>query len=203
MKKVHGLIKGEREFYESQFEDLVKGIDLSKPISILDYGSGTGGFASLLAEKYPQAQITAIDSNQEIVELGKEHYKDLENLEFVVGNKIPDKKYDIIFKNLVLHELDGKGEEKEIKKSLKKAYESLNEGGLISILDNRKVSEEEFRPIYEENKNPQRGSFDEEFKEHTKYSTNDWLEMLDKIGFEKKHHKEISPNLFHYIGKKK
>ena len=202
MKEVHPLVKGERNFYKQIYKDLVKGVDLSKPLSILDYGAGTGGFASLLAEYNPKIKVTAMDSNPEVIELGKEHYKHIPNLEFIVDEKIPQKKYDLIFKNLVLHELSGKGNKKIIKSSLKKAYKSLKEEGLISILDNVKVSKEEFKPIYESNKSPKKGTFEEEYKEHNKYTLKDWVEMLEKSGFSKEHSQELPPNLFHYRGKK-
>ena len=200
---MHPWVKGEREFYKKMYGSLIEGLDLSKPISVLDYGSGTGGFASLLAEYNPQIKVTAVDSNSEAVKLGKEHYQHLPNLEFIVSEKIPKQNYDLIFKNLVLHELNGKGDKKTINSFLKKAYKQLNQNGLISVLDNRKISEKEFEPIYEKNRSPKKGTFEEEYLEHNRYTMQDWKNILEKVGFGTEHHTELPPNLFHYRGRKK
>lgn len=41
------------------------------PSTILDIGTGTGILSLMLAQKYPKAQITAIDSNKNAIELAK------------------------------------------------------------------------------------------------------------------------------------
>lgn len=201
--KMHPWVKGERESYKEKYSTLIKKLDLSKPLHILDYGSSTGGFASLLAEYNPNIKVTAVDSNEEAIKLGRENYKHLSNLEFIVAEEIPKQNYDLIFNNLVLHELNGKGDKKTIKSFLRKAYNSLNNGGLISVLDNRKVSEEEFKPIYEKNRSPKKGTFEEEYLEHNRYTMEDWKEILEGVGFNTEHHAELPPNLFHYKGRKK
>ena len=203
MKKMHPWVKGEREAYKKKYDDLVKGLDLSKPISILDYGSSTGGFASLLAEYNPHTKVTAVDSNPEAIKLGKKDYQHLPNLEFIVAEEIPEKNYDLIFNNLVLHELSGKGDRRTINSFLKKAHSSLNPEGLISVLDNIKVSKKKFKPLYAKNESPKRGTFKQEYREHNKYSLKDWVNMLEKAGFYTEHHQHLPPNIFHYRGRKK
>jgi ubiquinone/menaquinone biosynthesis C-methylase UbiE len=202
-KEMHPLVKAERDVYEKMFDILIKDLDLSKPIIVLDYGSSTGGFASRLAERYPHIKVIAADSNPEAIKLGIEHYSHLNNLEFCLSQKIPPGSYDLIFNNLVLHELDKKGDKKSITSFLKEAYVSIKKGGLISVLDNRKVSKEDFKKIYEQNKSPRKRSFDEEYEEHNRYSTNDWTSMLEETGFYKEYDKKLPPNLFHYRGKKR
>ena len=43
----------------------------SPPSTILDIGTGTGILSLMLAQKYPKAQITAIDANKNAIELAK------------------------------------------------------------------------------------------------------------------------------------
>ena len=199
---MHPWVMAEREGYLERYHELVEGLDLSKPISVLDYGAGTGGFAGLLAEYNPHIRVTAVDSNPQAIELGRDHYKHLPNLEFMVSDKIPEGKWNIIFKNLVLHELNEKGDRKTIVPSLKRAYKYLKDGGLISIFDNRQVSREEFKPVYDRNKSRRKGTFDEEYDEHNKYTMKDWGDMLKKVGFKTEKHSELHPNLFLYRGRK-
>ncbi len=203
MKESHPWVKAEREFYKKMYGDLVRDLDLSKPISVLDYGAGTGGFAGFLAEYNPQIKVTAVDSNPEAVKLGREHYQHLPNLEFLVSDEIPKGNYDLIFKNLVLHELSGKGDKKTITSFLKKAHKYLKDEGLVSVLDNRKIPEEDFKQIYENNQSRRKGTFEEEYQEHNRYTMKDWQEMLEKSGFYTEKHAELPPNLFHYRGRKK
>jgi len=202
MEKTHPWVKAEREFYKKMYGNLVKGLNLSKGISVLDYGAGTGGFASFLAEDNPQIKVIAVDSDSEAIKLGEQHYKHLSNLEFIISETIPKGNYDLIFKNLVLHELNGKGDKKIIASFLKDAYNSLNKGGLISVLDNRKVSKKDFKPIYEQNQSPKKGIFEEEYEEHNRYTMKDWKNMLEKSGFYTKKHAKLFPNLFNYRGEK-
>ncbi len=203
MREMHPWVKGEREVYKKKYKDLVKGLDLSKPLSILDYGSSTGGFASLLAEYNPHTKVTAVDANPEAIKLGKKDYQHLPNLEFIVAEEIPEKNYDLIFNNLVLHELSGKGDKRTIGSFLKKAYSSLNPEGLISVLDNIKISKKAFKPLYAQNKSPRRGTFEEEYEEHNRYTLKDWVNMLEKVGFYAEHQQHLPPNIFHYHGRKK
>jgi len=201
-KEIHPCVKAERKFYENMYKKLDKKFDFSDAKKVLDFGSGTGGFASILAEKYPEIKVIAVDNNKEAVKLGRKHYKHLSNLKFRLSKNIPREKYDIIFKNLVLHELNGKGDKETIKLYLKKSYNSLKKQGKISVLDNRKISKKDFRKIYEKNTNPHKGSFEEEYQEHNRYTVEDWVNMLESAGFKTGSVTKIKPNLFHYVGKK-
>ena len=202
MKKHNPWVKSEREFYKKMFHNLVKGLDLSKPLLVLDYGSGTGGFSSLLAEFNPNIKITAVDSNPKAINLAKKHYDHLPNLEFIVSNEIPNRNYDIIFGNLVLHELNNRGDKKTIKSFLERSYENLKEKGLISILDTHKISKKDFQKIRLENNNPYKGNLEHEYKEHNKYEIKDWIKMFKDAGFDSEHSQTHHPNFFHYRGKK-
>ncbi len=203
MTKIHPWVEAERKFYEKYFGELTENLNLDADLNVLDYGSGTGSFASLLAEYNPHLKIKAIDSNPEAIKLAKEHYSHLSNLEFGVSNKVPKGNYDIIFYNLVLHELNNKGDKQIIDSFLKKSYKNLKQGGKISILDNRKISKENFKGIYNQNKNPYKGTFEEEYLEHNKFTLYDWKNMIESSGFETEYQEKLQPNLFKYLGVKK
>lgn len=198
----HPWVEAERKFYEKYFDELTKGLNLNSNLTILDYGSGTGGFASLLAEYNPNLKIKAIDLNPEAIKLAKEHYSHLHNLEFEISNEIPQGSYDIIFYNLVLHELNGKGNEEIINSFLRKAHEHLKQNGKIFILDTRKISKKDFKEIYAKNKHPHKGTFDEEYLEHNRFTLKDWRNMIESAGFKTENQKELQPNFFKYLGEK-
>ena len=49
------------------FFDLVERIDHSAPRRVVDLGCGTGGLTATLLERWPEAQITGIDSSEEMI----------------------------------------------------------------------------------------------------------------------------------------
>ena len=206
MKK-HSWVELERKFYEKNYKGLVKNLNLETAKKVLDYGSGTGGFASLLAEDNPHLKVKAVDINPEAIKLAKKHYGHLKNLEFYITSEIPKENYDLIFKNLVLHEIQKKGNKKGSKKAINQilidAHSKLKKEGQISILDNRKVYRKDFKKIYDSNKDPNKGTFEEEYLEHNRFNTKDWKKMIEKVGFETKHSEEMPPNLFKYNGIKR
>lgn len=199
----HPWVDAERRFYKKYFKELTKDFNPSPRPSIIDYGTGTGGFASLLAENYPHLKIKAVDSNPEAIELARKHYSHLSNLKFKVAKEVPEGKYDWIFYNLVLHELNGTGDPKTINLHLKRAYKNLNPGGNVSILDNQKIPKTNYQKLWEKNKDPRKKSFEEEYLEHNRYTMIDWKRMLEKAGLNTERHKPIQPNLFIYRGVKR
>ncbi len=203
----HPWVESERKFYEKNYKGLIKNLNLKTAKKVLDYGSGTGGFASLLAEDNPHLKVKAVDISPEAIKLAKKHYGHLKNLEFYITSEIPRGNYDLIFKNLVLHEIQKKGykkgSEKAIKQILIDAHSKLKKEGQIFILDNRRISKEDFKEIYDSNKDPNKGTFEEEYLEHNRFNTEDWKKMIEKVGFETKHSEEMPPNLFKYNGIKR
>ncbi len=80
--------------------------------AILDIGSGTGLYASLLYEKYPRANFTLIDLSEKMLSVAKERFAGLDNFEYIVEDYTAyafDKKFDIIISALSIHHLDAHG----------------------------------------------------------------------------------------------
>lgn len=101
----------------------------------LDIGSGMGGVAFYLAEKYSM-QITGIEVNPWMVEESKKsipkHLKDKVTFQLSIANTgwpIPDESYNIIYSKGVLTHLETKDE------IFQECYRLLKKGGLLIITD--------------------------------------------------------------------
>jgi malonyl-CoA O-methyltransferase len=82
-------------------EKLIDLIDLDYFPRILEIGCGTGVYTRLLAERYPDAEITAIDISEQMIKTAKEKTKS-ETVRFEVSdgeNFGQEKKFDLITSN--------------------------------------------------------------------------------------------------------
>lgn len=86
-----------------------------KPASILDLGCGTGNLTVLLAAKYPDAAVTAVDVSSESLEACRQrlaecrltpHRADFRELQF------PPESFDLVASNIALHHI--RGDEKRV-----------------------------------------------------------------------------------------
>lgn len=117
-----------------------------KEIKILDLGAGTGNTSVafinelLLFLNLPQPNIKIdlqlLDLSIPMLKKGEEKIKkyfniDLELLIENLENWNTDLKYDLVISSYAIHHLD----EKEKKIIIKKIYNSLNKGGMLSLLD--------------------------------------------------------------------
>jgi tRNA1Val (adenine37-N6)-methyltransferase len=76
-KLKHFILKQRNDVFKIGTDAMILGSWISlnpAPKRILDLGTGTGILSLMLAQKYPQAQIVALDSNQEAVSLAKENF---------------------------------------------------------------------------------------------------------------------------------
>ncbi|MCL2336111.1 MAG: class I SAM-dependent methyltransferase, partial [Firmicutes bacterium] len=101
---------------------------------ILDIGSGTGLFASILLAKYPQAHFTLIDLSDKMLAVARERFANLENFEFIVADYTKHnfvKKFDLIISALSIHHL-----EHQSKRALFfKCFQWLNANGVFLNVD--------------------------------------------------------------------
>jgi tRNA (cmo5U34)-methyltransferase len=102
--------------------------------NILDIGSGTGLFSSIVLHKYPKAKITLIDLSDKMLEVAKERFKDNKDFQFIVADYTKhnfDRKFDMIISALSIHHLSAID-----KKNLyQKCYDMLNENGVFINVD--------------------------------------------------------------------
>ncbi len=82
---------------------------------ILDIGSGTGLFASIVMEKkYPKAHYTLIDLSDKMLEMARGRFSGLTNVEYIVADYTQHEfmeSYDIIISALSIHHLTAKDKE--------------------------------------------------------------------------------------------
>ncbi len=159
---------------------------------ILDIGSGTGLFSSIVLQKYPNAEFTLIDLSKKMLEVAKKRFDGSKNFKFIVADYTRydfEEKFDIIISALSIHHLSG-----DQKESLyKKCYDMLNNNGIFvnvdqvlspspeiesmftglwhKFVDNSGLSQEEIQKAYE------RTGFD------NPSTLADQLEWLNKAGF--------------------
>ena len=116
--------------------DFIRTLSLSKGAKVLDMGCGTGELTKFIADVVrPGGEVVGVDPDEARIKIAQEKFKDVENLEFVVGNSVTgfphdnDEYYDLHLSSYVFHWV--LGEEKKL--YLQKAYQCLKPGGRIAI----------------------------------------------------------------------
>ncbi len=84
--------------------DLASRISLPGVRRIIDLGSGPGNSTEVLASLWPNAELTALDSSREMVEMGRQQYP---NYRWISGDIVPwtagdTGEFDIVFSNAAL-----------------------------------------------------------------------------------------------------
>lgn len=101
---------------------------------ILDIGSGTGLFSSILLTRYPNAQFTLIDLSDQMLAVAKKRFAQLHNFEYITADYTQHRfqqKFDIIISALSIHHLEAAH-----KKSLyQNCFEWLNPNGIFLNAD--------------------------------------------------------------------
>lgn len=101
---------------------------------ILDIGSGTGLFSSIILKKYPNAKITLIDLSDKMLAVAKERFKHHKDFEFIGDDytkHIFNEKFDIIISALSIHHLSGTAK----KELYFKCFELLKDNGALINID--------------------------------------------------------------------
>ena len=85
--------------------DLVSRISVAQPRRIIDLGSGPGNSTEVIASLWPHADITALDSSQEMVRQGREKYPKFHWLSEDISQwaAISAESFDIVLSNAALH----------------------------------------------------------------------------------------------------
>ena len=175
---------------------LIKRWNLDKSLNtgdvVLDFGCGQGVFTNILAKKFAKCYFIGFDIADKELEKAKNWYH-RKNLKFV--EKLP-LKYDAIISTFSFHET------KNLSKELKIIYSKLRNNGKIFIYDFRKNTKAKFKKVYQNNPNPKKGSFEEEYKEHNRWNLKKFENMMTKVGFNKILIKPHKDNFLFYIGEK-
>lgn len=83
------------------FHDLTARVGAVSPRRVVDLGCGPGNLTGLLAQRWPGATVTALDSSAEMVAAARERGIDAERADVVDWTPAPDT--DVVVTNAVLH----------------------------------------------------------------------------------------------------
>lgn len=107
--------------------DLINRIEVT-PHSILDIGCGPGNSTNSLAKRFPAAEITGIDSSDDMLCRARETYPDLTFAKcFVPEGLASYPKFDLVFSNACLHWIP------DHRSLFPKIMERLNTGGVLAV----------------------------------------------------------------------
>lgn len=101
---------------------------------ILDLGAGTGLLTKYIFKKYPKGEFTLIDLSEEMLKIAKNRFKNLDSFKYVAADYSTynfNELFDMIISSLSIHHLEDAAK----KKLYKKAYNSLNNGGIFLNAD--------------------------------------------------------------------
>lgn len=107
--------------------DLATQIGVESPKRIIDLGCGTGTSTTVLASKWPDAEITGQDSSAEMLEKARTENPELKWEQSDLHNWTPDGNYDVIFSNATLQWVN------PVEPLLTSCMESLNPGGAFAF----------------------------------------------------------------------
>ncbi len=107
--------------------DLISRIDYERPGSIIDIGCGPGNSTQVLAERWPDAEVTGVDNSPSMIEKAASEYPDRNWKLLDAGKDKIDEKFDIVFSNATIQWIPRHD------KLLRKFHGLLNEGGVVAI----------------------------------------------------------------------
>jgi len=122
--------------------------EADQPETILDIGTGTGVIALMLAQRFPQAQVDAVEIDELAAETAKQNFTNspfADRLNLYAGDFAdffkdhPRKKYDLIVSNppFYINSLESPGEKKTLAKHADADFfERLVESAINHLTDN-------------------------------------------------------------------
>ncbi len=87
--------------------DLMARITRTAPARIFDLGCGAGNITRLLADRWPRARVTGVDSSATMLAEARANGPDIRWVHQDIAAWTPDEAADLIFSNAALHWLDG------------------------------------------------------------------------------------------------
>jgi trans-aconitate 2-methyltransferase len=107
--------------------DLIARIHSVEPESIIDIGCGPGNSTQVLANRWPNADITGLDRSAAMIAKARQGYPDQR---WIVADALtfePERYYDLVFSNAVIQWIPHHGA------LLKKFHRMLSDHGLVAI----------------------------------------------------------------------
>ena len=85
--------------------DLASRIDVSRPMSIIDLGCGPGNSTEVLAQRWPDAQVTGLDNSTKMIEAARSAHPEYRWVEADIAGWSANgagERFDIVFSNAAL-----------------------------------------------------------------------------------------------------
>lgn len=89
--------------------DLVARIPVVDPARIIDLGCGPGNSTAILGQRWPEAEITGLDSSEDMIAQASERDLDATWISGDINTWNPDQSYDVVFTNAALQWLPDHG----------------------------------------------------------------------------------------------
>lgn len=89
--------------------DLLARIDMDSPSAVFDLGCGPGNVTALLAERWPEAGVTGLDSSAPMLARAGAEHPGISWVEADLAAWEPEKPADLLYSNAALHWLDDHG----------------------------------------------------------------------------------------------
>jgi len=87
--------------------DLLSRIAAQSPATVLDLGCGAGNLAPLILARWPQAQLTGVDSSPEMLAKARAEYPGAQFVQGDIARWRPGSPVDVLYSNAALQWLDG------------------------------------------------------------------------------------------------
>lgn len=107
--------------------DLIGRIPLRRPAHIVDLGCGAGNVTRLLAERWPDAELTGLDSSPEMLERARAQLPDARFELTGVEHWDADEPLDLLFSNAALHWV---GQHETL---FPRLLDTLSPGGVLAV----------------------------------------------------------------------
>lgn len=172
-------------------DDNLKGVR-----SFLDYGCGAGAFSRIVAKKFPEIKILAVDMDKRNIYFAKDICNNPKNIEFVCEERI-NGTFDSVGLMRILHD------QKQPNTFLKDIKIHLGNRGILLIADYKKISFEDFLKVESIQRFPdyiKKGIYDEHC---CGFSTDDVRQIAETLGFETMTSTDCGELMLAYVGRLK
>lgn len=119
-----------------------------QPKRILDLGCGTGNLTKQMLNKFPEAEIDALDISEEILNESRKRFSDKPNIRYIQADfkslHLPPGSYDLVMSSIAIHHI----EDPDKIRLYAEVFQALSAGGLFIFADQTRGITDE---IYQKN----------------------------------------------------
>lgn len=160
------------------FFDLISRIDAREPRTVVDLGCGPGQPTASLAQRWPSAMITGIDSSAEMIMQAQQYASD--RLSFAVGDLRdwrPARPVDVIISNAALQWIPGQRE------LVPKLAAQLSDGGWLACQVPANFDQPSHTLLYDLAQDSRFSKWTKGFQHRSVVTAADYLDDLAQLGY--------------------